>query len=160
MIFGLEPARAPAGLIPLSSARRIGACPYDAAVPPIEELTRIEPIHLDRLARQGIFTTGLLLEVSETPTRRQYLADQVDATTNDVLQWRDEAMMLNLAGFGATEHQLLMQSGFEGVRDMLAVDFEAFKARVARGATELNLELPPDLILRGWWDQARTLEEE
>ena len=131
-----------------------------AAVPPIEELTRIEPIHLDRLARQGIFTTGLLLEVSETPTRRQTLADQVDATTNDVLQWRDEALMLNLAGFGAAEHQLLMQSGLEGLRDILGVDFETFKTRVERGATELNLDVPSDLTLRGWWDQARTLEEE
>jgi uncharacterized protein DUF4332 len=129
-------------------------------VPPIEELTRIEPVHLDRLARQGIFTTGLLLEVSETPTRRQTLADQLDATTNDVHAWRDEALMLNLAGFGAAEHQLLMQSGFEGVRDMLGADFETFKARIARGATELNLEPPPDLTLRGWWEQARTLEEE
>jgi Domain of unknown function (DUF4332) len=133
---------------------------YDAGVPPIDELTRIEPVHLDRLSRQGIFTTGLLLEVSETPTRRQYLADQVDATTNDVQAWRDEALMLNLAGFGATEHRLLMQSGFEGVRDILAVDFDTFKARVARGATELNLEVPADLTLRGWWEQARTLEEE
>jgi Domain of unknown function (DUF4332) len=129
-------------------------------VPPIDELTRIEPVHLERLERQGIFTTGLLLEVSETPTRRQYLADQVDATTNDVLTWRDEAMMLNLAGFGQVEHQLLMQSGIEGVRDMLDLDFEAFKARIERGATELNLEVPSDLTLRGWWDQARTLDEE
>ena len=131
-----------------------------AAVPPIDELTRIEPIHLDRLARQGVFTTGLLLEVSETPTRRQYLADQLDATTNDVLTWRDEALMLNLAGFGTAEHRLLMQSGFEGVHDILGADFETFKSRVARGATELNLEVPADLALRGWWDQARTLEEE
>lgn len=131
-----------------------------AAVPPIDELSRIEPTHLDRLARQGIFTTGLLLEVSETPTRRQSLADQVDATTNDVDAWRDEALMLNLAGFGSTEHQLLMQAGFEGVRDMLSVDFETFKQRVERGGTELNLDVPPDLILHGWWEQARTLEGE
>jgi hypothetical protein len=46
-------------------------------VPPIDELTRIEPVLLDRLEHQGIFTTGLLLEVSETPTRRQTLADLV-----------------------------------------------------------------------------------
>jgi hypothetical protein len=129
-------------------------------VPPIDELTRIEPVHLDRLSRQGIFTTGMLLEVSETPTRRQSLADQLDATTNDVLAWRDEARMLNLAGFGPDEHRLLMQSGFEGVRDMLAVDFDEFTRRVARGATELNVEPPSDLTLRGWWEQARTLEEE
>jgi len=70
-------------------------------VPPITQLTRIEPIHLERLARQGVFTTGLLLEVSETLTHRQTLADQVDGSTNDVLRWRDEALLLNLAGFGS-----------------------------------------------------------
>ena len=129
-------------------------------MPPIDELTRIEPVHLDRLLRQGIFTTGLLLEVSETAARRQTLADQVDASTNDVLSWRDEGLMLNFAGFGPIEHQLLMQSGFEGLRDILAVDLPTFKAKVERGAQELNLDVPSDLTLEGWWDQARTLEEE
>ena len=129
-------------------------------MPPIDELTRIEPIHLDRLIRQGVFATGLLLEVSETVTRRQTLADQVDATTNDVLAWRDESQMLNFAGFGPVEHRLLMQSGFEGLRDILEVDLPTFKSRIERGATELNLETPSDLTLEGWWDQARTLEDE
>jgi hypothetical protein len=129
-------------------------------VPPIDELTRIEPIHLDRLVRQGIFTTGLLLEVTETVTRRQYLADQVDATTNDVGAWRDESQMLNFAGFGPIEHRLLMQSGFEGLNDILAVDLPTFKQRIERGATELKLDVPSDLTLEGWWEQARTLEDE
>jgi hypothetical protein len=132
----------------------------DRIVPPIDELSRIEPVHLGRLERQGVFTTGLLLEVSGTPTRRQTLADQVDASTNDVLTWRDEALMLNLAGFGATEHTLLSQAGFEGLRDILAVDLDAFRARVARGARELNVEPPSELALEGWWEQARTLEDE
>jgi hypothetical protein len=129
-------------------------------VPPITELTRIEPVHLDRLDRQGIFTTGLLLEVSETPTRRQNLADQLDATTNDVLMWRDEALMLNLAGFGPVEHRMLMQGGVEGLRDILALDLPEFRARVLRGATELNLATPTQLAIEGWWEQARTLEDE
>lgn len=129
-------------------------------MPPITELTRIEPVHLDRLAAQGIFTTGLLLEVSETSTRRQYLSDQVDATPNEVLNWRDEALMLNLAGFREDEHQLLIQAGIEGLRDILALDLDEFRARLARGAQELNLEPPPNLIVEGWWDQARTLEDE
>lgn len=133
--------------------------PYHRRVPPIDELIRIEPIYLDRLLRQGIFTTGLLLEVTETPTRRQYLADQLDATTNDVLDWRDEAQMLNLAGFGPQEHRLLSQSGFEGLRDILDVDLETFKRRVARGADELKLPTPDDLMAVGWWEQAHTLAE-
>ena len=128
-------------------------------MPPIGELTRIEQVHLDRLEHQGIFTTGLLLEVSETVTRRQTLADQVDASTNDVLMWRDEALMLNLASFGPEDHQLLMQAGIDGLHDILGLDLEAFRARIRRGATELNVEPPDDLTTSGWWDQARTLED-
>jgi hypothetical protein len=130
------------------------------AVPPITELTRIEPVHLERLEHQGIFTTGLLLEVSETPTRRQTLADQVDATTNNVLEWRDEGLMLNLAGFGPDEHQLMIQAGIEGLRDILAIDGDRFRTRLHQAALELNIEPPSDLAVAGWWEQARTLEDE
>jgi hypothetical protein len=128
-------------------------------VPPIDELIRIEPIYLGRLERQGVFTTGLLLEVTETVTRRQNLADQVGATINDVHLWRDEAQMLNLAGFGPAEHRLLSQSGFEGLADILEVDLATFGARLARGADELKMEPPTDLMIEGWWDQAHTLAE-
>jgi hypothetical protein len=128
-------------------------------VPPIGELTRIEQVHLDRLEHQGIFTTGLLLEVSETATRRQTLADQVDASTNEVLTWRDEALMLNLASFGPEDHQLLMQAGIDGLHDILALDGDTFRDRIRRAAVELNVEPPDDLTTSGWWDQARTLED-
>jgi len=129
-------------------------------MPPINELTRIEPVHLERLEHQGTFTTGLLLERSETPTRRQVLADQVGADTNDVLMWRDEALMLNLASFGPAEHQLLIQARVDGLRDILALPLEKFRDRLHRAATELNTHPPTDLVIGGWWDQARTLEEE
>jgi hypothetical protein len=128
-------------------------------VPPIDELTRIEEVHLDRLKHQGVFTTGLLLEVSETATRRQTLADQVDADTNDVLTWRDEALMLNLAGFGPDAHQLLMQAGFEGLHGILGVDLDTFRQRIGDAATELKVDVPPELTISSWWEQARTLED-
>ena len=129
-------------------------------MPPITELTRIEPVYLDRLEKQGVFTTGILLEVSETPTRRQYLADHVGATINEVGTWRDEGLMLNLASFGPDEHQLMIQAGIEGLRDILALDLDAFGERVRNAAVELAVEPPDDLRLEGWWDQARTLEDE
>jgi hypothetical protein len=128
-------------------------------VPPITELTRIEPVFLARLEKQGVFTTGILLEVSETSTRRQYLADHVGGTLEDVSAWRDEALMLNLAGFGEDEHQLCIQAGIEGLHDVLSVDLATFRQRLTVAATELNEEPPPDLMLETWWEQARTLEE-
>lgn len=131
-----------------------------STVPPISELTRIEPVYLDRLEKQGVFTTGILLEVSETPTRRQSLADHVGATINDVGTWRDEGLMLNLAGFGSDEHQLMIQAGIDGLRDILELDLDPFKDRVRRAATELAIEPPDDLRIEGWWEQAKTLEEE
>jgi hypothetical protein len=129
-------------------------------VPSIHELTRIEPVHLERLDHQGVFTTGILIEVSETPTRRQTLADQVAATTNDVLAWRDEALMLNLAGFGPDEHDLFMQAGIEGLRDILGLSLDDFRTRLDRAAVELKVDSPSDLASAGWWEQAKTLEEE
>jgi hypothetical protein len=129
-------------------------------VPPTTELTRIEPVYLDRLEAQGIFTTGILLEVSETPARRQYLADHVGATINDVAAWRDEALMLNLAGFTREHHQLFIQAGITGLRDILSLDLDEFRERVKKAAAELGVEPPDDLTIASWWDQARTLEEE
>lgn len=129
-------------------------------MPPITELTRIEPVYLERLEKQGVFTTGVLLEISETPTRRQSLADHVGGSIDDVATWRDEALLLNLAAFGPTEHRMLSQGGVGGLRDVLALDLDAFRARALRGARELRVDEPDDLTMTGWWEQARTLEEE
>jgi Domain of unknown function (DUF4332) len=129
-------------------------------MPPIENLLRVPPYHLGALERQGIFTTGLLLEVSETPTRRQYLADQIGADITDVMDWRDEALLLNLANFGPTEQQEFIQAGILGLTDLLALDLEEFRRRLALAAHYLGAEPPTDLMSEGWWEQAHTLREE
>ena len=129
-------------------------------MPPIEQLQRPPPIYLQQLERQGIFTTGLLLEVSETPTRRQYLADQIGATSNDINDWRDEALLLNLASFGPTEQAIFTQAGILGLSDLLALDVDELDERLARAARTLGVERPSRLQVEGWWEQARTLEEE
>ncbi|HEV8053769.1 MAG TPA: DUF4332 domain-containing protein [Candidatus Limnocylindrales bacterium] len=129
-------------------------------MPPIEQLQRVPLIHLERMQRQGLFTTGLLLEVSETPTRRQYLADQINATTNDVNEWRDEALLLNLASFGAQEQEIFTQAGIIGLADLLALDLGELKVRIGRAAREIGHPAPEDRTIDGWHEQARTLEEE
>ncbi len=129
-------------------------------MPPIEHLQRPPIVYLDKLLKQGIFTTGLLLEVSETPTRRQYLADQIGATTNDVNDWRDEALLLNLASFGPEEQALFTQAGILGVGDLLALNVDELEVRLTRAARALGLEPPPRLQIEGWWEQAHTLQEE
>ena len=126
-------------------------------MPAIGELTRIEPVHLARLEAHGIFTTGLLLERTETPTRRQTLADQTDATTADVAEWRDEALLLNLAFFGPAEHELLGHAGYGGVEALAAAPWEAFQATVTATAQTLGLLIPDPLSLRSWWEQGQVL---
>lgn len=128
-------------------------------MPAITQLTRIEPVHLARLEAQGIITTGLLLERTETPTRRQTLADQTDATTADVAEWRDEALLLNLAFFGPAEHELLAQAGFGGVAVLAAAPWEQFQGSVTATAQSLGLPLPDPLSLRSWWEQGQVLAD-
>ncbi len=128
-------------------------------MPSIEELTRLAPIDLARLQRNGILTTGLFLEVSETRTRRQYLADQTGATLEEVMRWRDEAFLLNLAGFGPQEHRLFQQAGIEGLSDLLALDRDELRRRLERAAELLGQTAPAPLTTDSWWEQAHTLEE-
>lgn len=129
-------------------------------MPPIENLQRVPLYHLDALERQGIFTTGLLLEVSETPTRRQYLADQISATVNDVNDWRDEALLLNLANFGPAEQELFTQAGIVGLNDLINLDDAEYRLRLERAARALGVDVPPTLTVEGWMEQAHTLAEE
>lgn len=128
-------------------------------MPPIEQLQRPDAHEIEKLGQQGIFTTGLLLEVSETPTRRITLADQVGVTTNDVNAWRDEALLLNLAGFGLDEQVLFAQAGIVGLDDLLEVDLDAFSERIEKAARMLEVDPPTALMVEGWWDQAQTLAE-
>jgi hypothetical protein len=129
-------------------------------MPPIEQLQRPPQVHLDRLLRQGIFTTGLLLEVSETPTRRVYLADQIEADTNMVNEWRDEALLLNLASFGPEEQALFTQAGIIGLSDLIPLSLEELERRLSNAARVLGVEMPPELLVVGWLEQAQTLVEE
>jgi hypothetical protein len=129
-------------------------------MPPLDHLQRVPDYHLEALERQGIFTTGLLLEVSETATRRQYLADQISATINDVSAWRDEALLLNLANFGPAEQRLFTQAGIVGLSNLLALELPEFRQLLARAARALGVEPQTDLIVDGWWEQAHTLAEE
>jgi hypothetical protein len=129
-------------------------------MPPIESLQRVPDRALQRLERQGLFTTGLFLEVSETPTRRMTLADQIGVTTNDIDEWRDEALLLNLANFGPQQQRILNQAGVVGLSELLALGPAAFHDRVVKAAYTLGLETPPDLTIQGWYEQAQTLAED
>lgn len=128
-------------------------------MPPTDNLQRVPSLMLERLEHQGLFTTGLLLEVSETPTRRATLADQIGVTTNDINDWRDEALLLNLAGFGAAEQRIFTQAGIIGLADVLALEPDDFRERIVAAAYTLGVDAPTDLAIEGWYEQAKTLEE-
>jgi hypothetical protein len=129
-------------------------------MPPIENLQRVPERALHRLERQGLFTTGLFLEVSETPTRRMTLADQIGVSTNDIDEWRDEALLLNLANFGPQQQHILAQAGVVGLSDLLTLSPVGFRDGVVKAAYTLGLESPTDLTIQGWYEQAQTLAED
>jgi hypothetical protein len=128
-------------------------------MPPTENLQRVPQVALARLLHQGLFTTGLFLEVSETPTRRLYLADQIGVSINEINDWRDEAMLLNLANFGPGEQRILTQARIVGLSDLLECDAQEFRRRVNEAAYTLGVDAPTDLTIQGWHDQAQTLAE-
>ena len=128
-------------------------------MPPTENLQRVPQVALDRLLHQGLFTTGLFLEVSETPTRRVTLADQIGVDITDINAWRDEALLLNLANFGPDEQRILTQAGIVGLHDLTACEAQEFHQKVTEAAFTLGVEAPIELTVQGWYDQARVLAE-
>jgi hypothetical protein len=128
-------------------------------MPPTENLQRVPQVALERLLHQGLFSTGLFLEVSETRTRRIYLADQIGVDITDIEAWRDEALLLNLANFGPEEQRILTQAGLIGLQDVVALDEQTFRDKVAEAAYTLGVEAPTDLNIKGWHDQAQVLAE-
>lgn len=129
-------------------------------MPPTENLQRVPQVALERLLHQGLFTTGLFLEVSETRTRRVYLADQIGVDITDIEAWRDEAMLLNLANFGPDEQYILTQAGLIGLQDVVELEAQAFHDKVVEAAYTLGVDAPTDLTIQGWYDQAQVLAED
>lgn len=129
-------------------------------MPPTQTMQRVPMLALERLEHQGLFTTGLFLEVSETPTRRMYLADQIGVSTNDINEWRDEALLLNLANFGATEQRIFTQAGIVGLQAVLDAEPGEFHDRIVEAAHTLDVEAPTDLTIEGWYAQALTLADD
>ena len=128
-------------------------------MPPTENLQRVPQVALERLLHQGLFSTGLFLEVSETRTRRIYLADQIGVDITDIDAWRDEALLLNLANFGPEEQRILTQAGLIGLQDVVELEAQAFHDKVSEAAYTLGAEAPTDLTVQGWYDQAQVLAE-
>ena len=126
-------------------------------MPPTENLQRVPQVALERLLHQGLFSTGLFLEVSETRTRRIYLADQIGVDITDIDAWRDEALLLNLANFGPEEQRILTQARLIGLQDVVELDAQQFHDKVAEAAYTLGVEVPTDLTIQGWYDQAQVL---
>ena len=73
--------------------------------------------------------------------------------------WRDEALLLNLANFGSDEQRILTQAGIVGLADLIECDAQQFRDRVDEAAYTLGVVPPTDLAIQGWYDQAQTLAE-
>ena len=54
----------------------------------------------------------------------------------------------------------MIQAGIEGLRDILDLDLETFRSASITAAAELDDGAADDLRIEGWWEQARTLEDE
>ena len=88
------------------------------------------------------------------------LADQIGVDITDINDWRDEALLLNLANFGPEGQRILTQAGIVGLADLTACEPQEFHDKVVEAAYTLGLEAPTDLAIQGWYDQAHVLAED
>ncbi|MDO8485018.1 MAG: EAL domain-containing protein, partial [Candidatus Limnocylindrales bacterium] len=94
----------------------------------------------------GLEPHWLELEISENAILRDTLR------TKEILD-RLKALGVTLAldDFG---------SGYSSLGYLKRLPLDVLKARVRTAAIELKVDPPSDLTMEGWWDQAKTLEDE
>lgn len=112
----------------------------------------------DKLADAGIRTTEKLLEVAGPKAGRTALADQVGASEATVLEWVNRADLMRIKGVGEEYSDLLEATGVDSPVELAQRNAANLVAAMQPHA-RLVRRLPTESEVRGWIDEANTLEK-
>lgn len=112
----------------------------------------------DKLAEAGVRTTEKLLEVAGPKAGRAVLADQVGASDATVLEWVNRADLMRIKGVGEEYSDLLEATGVDSPVELAQRNAANLVAAMQPHA-RLVRRLPTESEVRGWIDEANTLEK-
>ena len=126
---------------------------------PIIKIEGIGRVHREKLAAEGIKTTGDLLEAGKTRKGREDLAERAGLSPVLILEWVNLADLVRIKGVSEEYSDLLEEAGVDTVVDLARRNPENLHQKIIEVNTEKKLvRRPPTLKnVEDWIEQAKNL---
>lgn len=125
----------------------------------IRDLADVPAAAAGRLQDLGVTTTQQLLERTRDAASRNALAQQIGASTQQVLAWANEADLLRIPDLAGSTTQLLEAAGVESLAELAGRNADLLAARITEVNQELQLteRVPSAGQVAAWIEQAKAL---
>jgi predicted flap endonuclease-1-like 5' DNA nuclease len=126
----------------------------------VEEVEGIGPQYGAKLNAAGIDDTAKLLEQCGSRKGREAVAEQTGLSTQQLLQWANQADLMRLSGIGKQYSELLEAAGVDTVKELACRN----AANLAKAMADTNAEKqlakssPSEGEVAKWIEQAKTTE--
>jgi len=126
----------------------------------IEEIEGIGPAYAAKLQPEGIKTTDDLLKLCCEADGRKAIAAKTGLGEAQLLKWANMADLMRISGVGSEYSELLEAAGVDTVKELRMRRADNLAAKMAEGnaGRKLTRALPPEKVVSGWIEQAKTLK--
>lgn len=123
------------------------------------DIEGIGPADAEKLAGQGLKTTGDLLNAAATPKGRQDLEAATGISGALILGWVNRADLFRVKGIGAQYSDLLEAAGVDSVKELAQRRADNLTVRMAEANEQKKLvrQLPTEGQVSAWIEEAKTL---
>ena len=129
-------------------------------MPALVNIEGIGERYAEKLAQAKIGTTQTLLKRAATRQGRAAIAKESGITTKKLLDFVNRADLFRIRGIGEEYSDLLEASGVDTVPELAQRNAEHLVEAMARVNKRRNLvrRIPVEKLVRGWIEQAKSLE--
>jgi hypothetical protein len=124
--------------------------------PRLEELQKISPEMIARLASQGIDTPQELIRKAGTEKERGTLAQELDIAVRELEEWKKMAELAELKGMGTLHANLLVQAGIEDIPSLAKQNSATLYPVLIKLYQGKTISPPREAIIRIWVRAAET----
>ena len=126
----------------------------------IEEIEGIGPAYAEKLSAADVKTTDDLLKLCCDARGRKSTAEKTGVSAGQLLKWANMADLMRISGVGSEYSELLEAAGVDTVKELRNRNAENLAAKMAEvnEAKKLTRTVPSEKVVKGWVEQAKTLD--
>jgi predicted flap endonuclease-1-like 5' DNA nuclease len=126
----------------------------------IEEIEGIGPAYAEKLSAADVKTTDDLLRLCCDAKGRKSTAEKTGVSAGQLLKWANMADLMRISGVGSEYSELLEAAGVDTVKELRNRNAENLAVKMAEVNETKNLTrtVPSEKVVKGWVEQAKTLD--